>query len=96
MKLSSFTGLFPSDYDPILGTTTKHYMSFSFDSLLQDDGVNLKKKALTAEQKTKLFAEKEKSMDGIFLLMPNLYFIKMVRRDKATLLFTDGRDVLDK
>lgn len=96
LKLSLFTGLFPSDYDPILGTISKNYESFALDSLLQNDGFNFETDFLNREQKTNLYAIKERSMDGIGLLMPNSDFIKMVRRDKVTLLLTDGRDVLDK
>ncbi|KAL6926967.1 hypothetical protein ACO0SA_004053 [Hanseniaspora valbyensis] len=78
LKLSLLTGLFASDYDPILNTTTEKYL-LSYSNLDFDKNEN--------QEKWK-DVKKESSLD----LFPNLDFVKMVRKDKMTLLFADGRD----
>ncbi|OBA25066.1 hypothetical protein HANVADRAFT_4127 [Hanseniaspora valbyensis NRRL Y-1626] len=78
LKLSLFTGLFASDYDPILNTTTEKY-------LLSNSNLDFNKNENQEKWKD---IKKESSLD----LFPDLDFVKMVRKDKMTLLFADGRD----
>ncbi|XBW36147.1 hypothetical protein QEN19_001727 [Hanseniaspora menglaensis] len=91
-KLSELTGLFELDYDLILEKNAQDY--FSEQKILETKRIKERKE----KQKKKIDSleepKKKKELEkiGLLDLLPGLDFIRIVRQDKLTLLFDDGRD----